>query len=365
MIISNARIGMAAQHEYRATHEVSESLAFWAGNTPSVPAANPPEPNEESVQSQVMVDISAAGSLLAMHRQQQTLDLDTSMDQRSRLNLMILQAVFEAMTGRSLDLKVPSNEQGDNHGQARPTRELQVDTTPPQVRQPMRSTAGALVYQRHERYAEQETLRFNAEGVIKTQDGQEIRFSVSLGMSRTFIQESIESLAIMQFGAVNKVDPLVINFDGKGAALSQTRFAFDLDSNGTAEQIASLRPGSGFLALDHNEDGVINNGSELFGPSTGRGFMELAAYDEDGNQFIDEVDSIYHKLRIWMMNEDGSTQLMALGDKQIGAIFLGHVTSPFQLNDEQNNSLGEIANSGIYIAETGSVGVVQELNLTV
>ena len=91
----------------------------------------------------------------------------------------------------------------------------------------------------------------------------------------------------------------------------------------------------------------------------------MAQFDEDGNHFIDEADSIYNKLRIWSFNEDGSSQLVALGDKHIGAIFLGHLTTPFQLNDEQNNSLGEIANTGIYIRENGQTGVVQDVNLTV
>jgi hypothetical protein len=158
---------------------------------------------------------------------------------------------------------------------------------------------------------------------------------------------------------------LVINFDGKGAQLSQTRFKFDLDSNGSEEQLATLRPGSGFLAWDRNGDGIINDGSELFGPRTGQGFAELAQFDEDGNNFIDEGDSIYHKLRIWSFNEDGSSQLVALGDKNIGAIFLGHLTTPFQLKDDANNSLGEIANSGIYLKENGQTGLVQEINLTV
>jgi hypothetical protein len=60
-----------------------------------------------------------------------------------------------------------------------------------------------------------------------------------------------------------------------------------------------------------------------------------------------------------------NSQLMGLGDKHIGAIFLGHVTSPFQLKDEQNRSLGEVVNSGVYLTEGGNVGVVQEINLTV
>jgi hypothetical protein len=66
-----------------------------------------------------------------------------------------------------------------------------------------------------------------------------------------------------------------------------------------------------------------------------------------------------------MTNEDGSSQLVGLGDMDVGAIFLGHVSSPFQLKDAQNNSLGEVANSGIYLTEDGKVGVVQEINLTV
>ena len=181
-------------------------------------------------------------------------------------------------------------------------------------------------------------------------------------MSRNYVEESN---LIVRAGDAKKIDPLVINFDGKGAELSQTKFTFDLDSNGSEEQLASLKSGSGFLALDRNGDGTINNGSELFGPNSGKGFAELARFDEDGNHFIDEGDSIYNKLRIWSFNEDGSSQLVALGDNQIGAIFLGHLTTPFQLKDEKNNPLGEIANSGIYIKENGQTGVVQEINLTV
>jgi hypothetical protein len=126
-----------------------------------------------------------------------------------------------------------------------------------------------------------------------------------------------------------------------------------------------LRPGSGMLVLDRNGDGIVNDGSELFGPRTGQGFAELAQFDEDGNRFIDEGDSIYHRLRIWTMNEDGSSQLVALGDKNIGAIFLGHVSTPFQLKDSGNQSLGEVVRSGIYLSQDGQVGAVQEINLSV
>lgn len=355
MIISNAQIGMAAQRDYREEHSVTEHLEFWLDQ--QAPVLEPTKVKVPEVPS-VEVDFSRAGSLLAMHRQTQTLDLNTQMDSRSRLNLMILQAMYKSITGNEMSVTAPADLQS---GAAAKSQTLTVDTPPPVQAVTTRSTGPGLVYQRHEKYQEQESMSFQAVGRVRTADGREIDFSVAMNMSREFVQES--NLQI-EAGS-KKVDPLVINFDGKGAALSQTRFEFDLDNDGSTEQIASLRPGSGYLALDRNGDGNINNGSELFGPSSGRGFAELAVYDEDGNNFIDEGDSIYQQLRIWMTNEDGSTQLAALGDKNIGAIFLGHVSSPFQLKDASNQSLGEVVNSGIYLTEDGGVGVVQEINLTV
>lgn len=354
MIISNAWIGMAAQQDYREEHKVTESMEMWLDQPPNertfAEHIAPPEPE---------VDLSRVGSLLAMYRTKETLDLTPQMDSRSRLNLMILESLYKSITGS--ELKVTTVDEMRTKIRAK-MDSLEVETTPPaRVTSTRANTGHGVVYQRHERYQEQETLKFQAVGVVRTADGREIDFSVAMNMSREFVQESNLDL---QAGS-KKIDPLVINFDGQGAALSQTRFEFDLDNNGTTEQIAQLRPGSGYLALDRNGDGAINNGSELFGPSSGRGFAELAVYDEDGNNFIDEGDSIYHQLRIWMINEDGSTQLAALGDKNIGAIFLGHVSSPFQLKDEGNNSLGEVVNSGVYLTEDGKAGVIQEINLSV
>lgn len=354
MIISNAQIGMAAQQSYREEHSVSESLGLWVDRqAPITPVLDTTSAQAKGVQ----VDFSRAGSLLAMHRQTQTLDLITEMDSRTRLNKMIIEAMYRAITGRELNMSTPAESSSSDK-----PRQLEVDTSAPaQVISSRGSGNTGLVYQRNERYHEQESMSFQAVGVVRTADGREIDFSVAMNMSREFVQESNLQIG----GGSKKIDPLVINFDGLGASLSQTRFEFDLDSDGTTEQIATLRPGSGYLALDRNGDGTINNGSELFGPSSGRGFAELAAYDEDGNNFIDEGDSIYHQLRIWMTNEDGTTQLAALGDKNIGAIFLGHVSSPFQLKDAQNNLLGEVVNSGVYLTEDGKTGVVQEINLTV
>jgi hypothetical protein len=102
----------------------------------------------------------------------------------------------------------------------------------------------------------------------------------------------------------------------------------------------------------------------LFGPNSGNGFSELARYDGDNNGFIDEADPIYNSLRIWQRYEDGSQQLIALGDKNIGAIYLGHATTPFQLRNAENQSLGEVTDTGIYLTEDGKTGTIQQINFS-
>ena len=54
-----------------------------------------------------------------------------------------------------------------------------------------------------------------------------------------------------------------------------------------------LGSGSGFLALDKNGNGKIDDGSELFGTKSGDGFADLAEYDSDGNGWIDEKGRVY------------------------------------------------------------------------
>lgn len=361
MIIANAQISMTARHDYQESRQINEKLDFVL-----TPTASSTSTEETESRWSEQVSISPQGfSLADLRNRGQSLNLGNPMDARSRVNLIILEQLYETITGRRMNIIDPSSvATGPASSNTSGTQTLEVNVVPPTAERPaeLLPVSYDMTYQRTERYQETEKMQFTTEGVIRTQDGQEFAFSASLSMSREYIEDSNANAG---GGNAKKIDPLVINFDGKGAQLSQTRFNFDLDSNGSEEQLASLHSGSGFLAFDRNGDGVVNNGSELFGPNSGKGFAELAQFDEDGNHFIDEGDSIYNKLRIWSFNDDGSSQLVALGDKKIGAIFLGHLTTPFQLKDEKNQSLGDIANTGIYLSEAGTVGVIQEINLTV
>ncbi len=54
-------------------------------------------------------------------------------------------------------------------------------------------------------------------------------------------------------------------------------------------RIQQLAQGQYYLAKDSNNNGAVDSGKELFGPTTGQGFAELAAYDEDENGLIDQT----------------------------------------------------------------------------
>ena len=72
-------------------------------------------------------------------------------------------------------------------------------------------------------------------------------------MSREFYSE--QNMQVRAGDALK--DPLVINFSGTAAQLGQRDFYFDIDADGSKDQIAFVGEGSGLLALDKNEDGSI------------------------------------------------------------------------------------------------------------
>ena len=215
---------------------------------------------------------------------------------------------------------------------------------------------------------EQEDTSFSTVGTVRTKDGREINFNVNVNMSRRCEEYYREELNVAQFALY---DPLVINLDTDATELSDQTFYFDLDADGEEEEISMLK-GSGHLALDKNEDGIINDGSELFGTGNGDGFADLARYDEDGNGWIDENDSIWSKLKIWCKDEKGNDVLYKLSDKGVGAICLQNVSTDFTLQGdrtaqdgatEANATNGAIRKTGIFLYENGNVGTVQHVDM--
>ncbi|MDD6573137.1 MAG: hypothetical protein PUF12_12200 [Thermoflexaceae bacterium] len=208
---------------------------------------------------------------------------------------------------------------------------------------------------------ESETTSFSSTGTAITADGRTLEFNVSFTMSRAF-KEEYHSSAFTQYEQV-LTDPLVINLDSSPVSVSDQTFFFDIDCDGKEDEISSLGAGNGFLAYDKNNDGIINDGSELFGTRSGNGFYDLSQYDEDGNGWIDEADAIFEHLKIWTKDEDGNDRLISLKDADVGAIYLGNTRTPFSMTDPNNNLDAVIRSTGIFLRESGGSGTISQIDL--
>lgn len=357
MIIQSGNVAMASRRSYERTTAVSSSLSLWGGGGLSVNSAAVAAEHYREESGSGEESPSSAGnfneSLFHKFKQAQSItpslavsrqapDLDAIQKQSINYLLMLLFGKNTVSLSRLT---------GGLNG-------LYAGSAPS-----MQGMGGS--YSESVSYSEEETTTFTTDGTVKTADGREINFHLSIAMSRSFEESYAGSV---QFGeALNQAklcDPLVINLNSSPAHVSDQKFYFDLDCDGKPDQISKLASGSGFLALDKNGDGKINDGSELFGTKSGDGFADLAAYDEDGNGWIDENDPIFDKLRIWTKDAGGKDRLIAIGKAGIGAIYLGSEQTDFSLNSAKDNSTNALVRkTGIFLYENGNCGTIQHLDM--
>jgi hypothetical protein len=371
MRIDSSVLSMTASSSQIVNNTREETLKTWNGNRrPDFEGINT---NQQPQKIQITIpqdilDISKQGldelSKQAKLASSGTVEEDDyvlyELGDKDKQKIEMLQRMIEALTGKKFKFIVPEKIRLNKAGS------LEMKLPPAQTaatvtRAPERAGWG-LEYDLHETHYEKQTMSFSAQGVVKTADGREIQLDVELNLSREFASRKDVSL---RMGDAVRVDPLVINFNSPSARLTENKISFDLDKDGTSEQMSFVAGGSGFLALDMNNDGIVNDGSELFGPQSGNGFADLSAYDGDGNGWIDEGDDIYDRLRIWTKDEQGNDQLFALGQKGIGAIYLGSAAASFDLKGTQNQLLGDIGSTGIFLRENGTAGTVQHIDLAI
>ena len=169
-------------------------------------------------------------------------------------------------------------------------------------------------------------------------------------------------------------DPLTLDLDGDGieaiASNGHKGALFDHDKDGIRTATGWVGKDDGFLVYDRNGDGVVNDGSELFGDNTllkngeraTNGYQALADLDDNGDGKVDAADSAFAKLRVWRdLNQDGISQegeLLTLNEAKVKALNLANQSSNRDLGN--GNSLAE---EGTYTDSDGNEKQMGDLNL--
>lgn len=274
------------------------------------------------------------------------------------LDYMVIKRLVQMLTGKEVKLFDPSQLQADNTTVSEsPISQPTQGTNEGQ--QTQQAAASQLFFQR---YTDSERMSFKAALDIKTADGRNISIDFELDLARQFVEER---LVMTRQDEAPLTDPLVINYDRQSAGLESERIAFDVNADGEMDNMPVLKEGSAYLALDKNNNQVIDDGNELFGTHSGNGFLDLSTYDEDGNGFIDEGDSVFSRLQLWHIDAEGEQRLMSLEEMNIGALYLKSINSPFMLTDEDNNVLGVIRQTGLALLEDGDAITMQQVDLSI
>lgn len=169
-------------------------------------------------------------------------------------------------------------------------------------------------------------------------------------------------------------DPLILDLDGNGistVAIDNKHFDkntfFDFDGDGIAHATGWTTT-DGILVRDINNDGIINNGTEVFGDYTIKqdgtrakhGFDALADLDENKDGKIDNQDSLFAQLKVWQdKNKDGISQkeeLQNLTDLNIQSLNLDYK------NSNQQSQGGKISQLSNYTKNDGTTYQMGDVN---
>ncbi|MBU0498603.1 MAG: VWA domain-containing protein, partial [Gammaproteobacteria bacterium] len=156
-------------------------------------------------------------------------------------------------------------------------------------------------------------------------------------------------------GTINDgITPLVLDLNGDGVQTIglESGVTFDVNADAVADRVGWVSPQDGLLARDINGDGIINDGSELFGSGTsdgqgGRtsdGFEALSLLDSNSDGVIDSNDAAWAELKVWQDRDtDGVTdagELVSLESVGVQSLNLAYATSDYSENGNLHGLVG-------------------------
>ncbi|WDE04300.1 hypothetical protein SG34_023620 [Thalassomonas viridans] len=204
-------------------------------------------------------------------------------------------------------------------------------------------------------FTRQQSLSYQMQGEFLLDDKQ-------LSLNYEF-NISSESTRYRRFAAraANLQDPLLVQFGSQSLGHIEGGQEFDINGDNSLDTLPVFSGDVGYLVFDKNANGRADDGSELFGPATGNGFNELAAFDSNQNGFIDKEDEHFEQLYLWQPGtagengEDPGSQpsWLSLDEAGIMAINLSAIATPYTFYDENDRVQAQMRQSSFAIGENG------------
>gem|GEM_PF-6340821 len=167
-------------------------------------------------------------------------------------------------------------------------------------------------------------------------------------------------------------DPLTLDLDGDGLETLSTaaNVLFDQNADGVRTGTGWVAPDDGLLVRDINGNGIIDDGTELFGNSTSLnngtiasdGFSALSDLDANEDGLVDSSDAVFSELRVWRdLNGDGISQgneLFTLAEVGI----TGLNTVPMMTDHIDLGNGNAIEAGAMFIRSDGTTGMMMDTN---
>ncbi len=142
--------------------------------------------------------------------------------------------------------------------------------------------------------------------------------ALTTSAAHAFTSTDLAAMTPNQIDSLISATPIMLDLGGNGIQTVSAAHgvSFDLNGTGHAQQVGWMSGTTGLLVMDLNGDGLINNGSELFGSGTllvngahaANGYQALAALDTNHDGVLNAADDHYKDLKVWVdANHNGKT----------------------------------------------------------
>ncbi|QQE91071.1 VCBS domain-containing protein [Azotobacter chroococcum] len=169
-----------------------------------------------------------------------------------------------------------------------------------------------------------------------------------------FVSTNVNAAFISALNFILRSDPLTLDLDSDGieTVSANSGITFDFDGDGLKTGTGWVKGDDGFFVRDLDGNGLIDNGSELFGVDTVKqdgskaqdGFDALRDLDSNADGVFDARDEQFSNVRVWQdLNQDGVSQaneLKSLLESNIASINLTAQDTRQTSNDNLISAVG-------------------------